>query len=208
MKTIPWIATLAVVAVVATAGPAPGAMMAYVYTGQINWVYDPGGVLDGSLVHGTPFSGSYTFESNMTDDLPEDPEQGLYTTPAPPSSIMTTTLGNYTFTGPSSEISVRDTLKDDLKLYSYDFSAGNLTISTMLVYLFDYDGTALTSDAIPLSNETLAGFAGGTFYIAGSVGDRAFDLSGALTSYAVVPEPATLVLFLSGMLPFRSRFRH
>jgi hypothetical protein len=116
MKTNPWFAPLVLGAVVAGAGPAPGAMMAYIYTGQITWVRDSDVVLDGSIARETPFSGSYTFESNMTDDLPADPTKGLYTTPAPPTSIMTTALGNYTCTGPSSEISVGDLLKDELKL--------------------------------------------------------------------------------------------
>jgi len=169
------------------------------FSGTINSIGDPDGLLDGSIVVGSPFAGTFTFESTMTDDLPGDAHRGLYTSPAPPSSIMSVSVGDYHFIGPSRELHVENWDKDSLVMRSYDFASEGFAITNMRVFFLDLQGTAMASDALPLAPPALAPFEVRDFSISGNAGGTPrFSFGGNVT--VLTPEPVSLTPFALGAL--------
>jgi len=176
------------------------------FSGTITNINDRHGLLDGSITKGTPLSGTYTFESTMTDNLPSDLVRGLYTTPAPLTSVMIATLGNYVFTGPSTEVFVEDLGKDLIQLTSRDFQSCGFHIDSMMVAMFDTDGTAFSGDSLPLIPPTLGDFASVTLLLQGTIpSGESFNLSGDIT--VLVPEPASLLIIAMTLLTVCNRRR-
>ena len=135
----------------------------------------------------------------MTHDFPEDPTYGRYTTPAPPSSIMTTTLGNYTFLGSSDGIIVQNDLKDFFGMGSYGFGSEGFEIYQMVVQMNDQDGTAFATDALPLIPPDLGDFGQPHFGLSGGLtGSPGFIINGSITS--LTPEPTSIGMFALGAL--------
>lgn len=177
------------------------------FSGTIMGVGDASGLLDGSIVVGGAFWGSYTFESIMTDDLPADPHYGLYTSPVPPSSTMIVTVGNYAFAGPSNRISVVnwDGPKDSFIMGSHDFQSEGLLITDMVVALQDWEGTVLASDALPTAPPALALMEWHAMSIQGHAGSVEFSLGGVIS--VLTPEPSSVALLGVGGLVFLARRR-
>jgi len=187
--------TVAFVAGVLATGvsPAHAYPVTFRFSGTIDGIGDPDGLLDGTIVVGTPFAGSYTFESTMTDDLPGDAHHGLYTSPAPPMSLMSVSVGDYDFIGPSHEVLVENSDKDSLLMRSYDFASEGFAITNMRVFFLDLEGTAMASDALPLAPPALAPFEVRDFSISGNAGGTPrFSFGGNVT--VLTPEPASIAL--------------
>ena len=199
------IASRYVVLVVLTVTPlASGVPITFYYSGLVTRVDDPHGLLDGSIVAGVPFSGSYTFESTMVDEEPNDPTYGWYRLPAPPSSAMVTSIGNYTFVGPSYEMTVDNNLpggKDWFGMRTGEFQSEGFAIGGMFISVTNMDGTAFASDALPLTPPPLERFVypelglwGGTATIG------TFGVFGSLSSLTPEPQTTGLLGLTSGWL--------
>ena len=134
------------------AGTASATPITWTFSGTITGVDDLEHRLDGSVVLGTPFRGSYTFESTMADDLPNDPTVGMYTHPAPATSIMVLDVGSYHIVGKSSGIRVENSTKDLLGMGSDELVEDpiGLGLGYMGAGCRDISGAVFSSDSLPL----------------------------------------------------------
>jgi len=189
--------------------PANAYPVTFEFSGTINSIGDSHGLLDGSVVLGTPFAGSVTFESTMTDDLPDDPHQGVYTSAGTPSSIsMALTVGSYRFAGGGGDVLVQDfSDKDTLRVRTNDFASEGFFIAEMGVRFGDFDGTALASDALPMIPPVLALCEIRSLYLRGEeAGAPSFTLGGTVAT--LTPEPISIAALAIGglvLLPHRRR---
>lgn len=173
----------------------------FAFSGIIDRVSDYVDYFDGSIVAGGTYWGTYTFESSMVDDDPS-PMFGIYRLPAPPSSITIVHAGNYTFTGPTSGVYVENQVKD-----SYGMSSQWTEVSGLETFVhvslqdFDYPGTALNSDALPLLPPTLQDFEYRSFALRAELNDyRQYGFVGSVESLTLVPEPGSAGLLILGVL--------
>lgn len=78
------------------AGTAYAAPITFRFQGVVSGVTDPGGLLDGSVVKGTPVAGRYVFEPNVPDLYPESPVWATYDLPF--DNLLSFVIGNYSVT--------------------------------------------------------------------------------------------------------------
>jgi hypothetical protein len=205
----------AVVALVLGGAVPPGlaAPLTFDFTGTVTQVpvLDPSDPFGGTIHFQTPFTGSYTFEATTPDSL-ADPQTGVYSMAAAPFGL-TVTMGGHPFSaGDSLSIVVFDGPPDQYGVLAHG-AGGDLTIE---LFLEDPTGTALASDALPLTPPALADFAVREFHLAGLVDGNQVQIDGCLDSLspagqgppplggtscagARVPAPATLLLMAVGM---------
>jgi hypothetical protein len=198
---------------VAFAGGARAEPITFVFTGTVSTVDDRFGLLDRSVTVGTRFTGSYTFESTTPDSNP-DPTVGDYWHRVPGYGI-TVTLGNYTFrTNPADVEFLLEVVHrapppastgDNYLLRSYRNSplAPGLLVDHISWQLDDPTGTALSSDALPLTPPNLADWTSifGLTITGGDApppfGDQDYFIRGhvdSVSAITAVPEPGSLIL--------------
>jgi hypothetical protein len=198
----------------ALVAPAQGAPITFEFEAQVRFVIDNGNLLGGTIAAGDVFTGRFVFDSS-TPDSNGDPTVGDYPGVAPPSGISMT-VGGHTFeTDPNNLSNILEVVNRPTG-DSYLFrSRNNLPLSPTVILgsislqLDDLTGAAFSSDALPLTPPDLSlftqffgltvtgGIAGGT------EGDPSFIFRSELLSLReidtqVVPEPGTLLLFLTG----------
>lgn len=108
----------------------------------------------GLLTNDFTFSGSYTFDSNAVDQLPNDPQTGVYQSAGPGFGIQTTIGGvSYAVDGNIS-IAVANNFSGPVDQYTplTQSADGSLTLE---LFLQDSTATAFSSDALPVNNQTL-----------------------------------------------------
>jgi hypothetical protein len=213
-------------------GSASAATVTVVMTGQLTIVDDSNSVTDGSLSVGVPYTLTMVYDDS-SPDLENDPllaGLGNYLIPAADSSY-TITVGSYTFdSGNPLNISLLDGFyapsEDALIWYADGFaSTGPLdpgvtfgTFGYSNPSLYDYSGTALTSDRLTDANWNRAAYAADNqaFYHFVEVLDPStsvrdyVELIGSIDSISVVPEPAALPLVgsvLAALFGLRRRTR-
>jgi hypothetical protein len=152
-----WLFAAVVVSIVAAL---PATSVAYPITfefgGTIEWIVDETSVLGGMGV-GDRFSGTYTFDSSLTDSS-SDPTIGNYSSPA---SVMHVVVGAVDFvSGGRSWLTVRDQWHglDGLEMTAADFSAAGLHINHMGPLLSDTTGSVFSNDLLPLVPPSITGF--------------------------------------------------
>lgn len=180
--------------------------MAYEFTGVVDTVNDPSGLLDGSVQPGTAFSGRFTFDSSAEDSI-SSPLLGEYTGP---SFSMTLTVGSYSwFSGPGNgDVDIQnDAHGDGFSLGTEPFPVDVNIQVFMGCRLYERTGDVFLSDALPVDPFPLSSFQGG-FGVKGYdvLVPSLFDFGGQLSSFTIVPEP-TVVLLIAlalGILQRRS----
>jgi hypothetical protein len=195
----------------ALAGPALATPITVVFSGTIDIVDDPGGLTDGSIAVGVPFTGRATWDDAVTDTDPADPRSGKYKGSAPPWTLEIH-VGNYDI-APGAlgvEISVLDraapnpdpdvfSVAAQVASLSGPLSSPNVT-TVPLLQLESAGNTLLGSDAltaVPLSLATWD-FARIDVFLIG-VEDPVFAGFGGPIETFVVPEPATAVALGLGL---------
>lgn len=161
------------------------------YEGVVTNVNDDGSYLDGSIVVGTTFSGTYTFESTT----PIDPQSGDYAFPPSPEVVMTLDMGDYNLVEPLSSIRVTDGATDWYEVYSSRFMLAGLS-AIMTLEFIDYGGSLLTNNALPLSPPDI-GLADARWFML-DLGMKDVYVQGDVLS--ITPEPQTAGLLLLGGL--------
>ena len=198
------------------AAPCAAAPLTYSFTGSVTQAtFLPNDPFAGAIAIGTAFSGSYTFESTATDDIPF-PSNGSYTSFGVPYEF-TATIGGFTFaTSDVLNIGVGNGAADQ---YSVLACAGGPFCfgSTWSIFMEDVDGTALAGDALPIPAPLLAAFETAVFGFRGFVNDNFVDIAGQLETLTCsagcepvgtpVPEPGTLMLVASALAAMRLRKR-
>lgn len=168
------------------------------FSGTIDSVSDPGGLLQGSVIGGSAFSGTYTFDANAPDASPLDPTLGRYSTPA---SSLTTWVGAFALsaTAAECEISVSDKpYGDAYTVGAVSFQSAGLDISELNFHLGERTGNVFLADALPLAPPGLGSFTSRNFFLQGGPLASQFVVRGTVT--ALVPEPVALLLWLPGTL--------
>jgi hypothetical protein len=198
------------------AAPCVAAPITYSFTGSVTQAtFLPSDPFGGAIGIGTAFSGSYTFESTATDSNAVA-TNGSYIMMGMPY-VFTATIGGFTFaTSDALNINLANGATDQLSVLGCaggPFCFG----STWSLFLDDADGTALSSDALPIPAPLLSAFEVALFGFRGFVDDRFVDIVGQLDSLACsagcepvgtpVPEPGTMLLVGSALAALRLRRR-
>jgi hypothetical protein len=177
------------------------------FAGEITYVQDDDGVLDGAVSVGTPFSGLYTFESTTPDRAPASLEVGIYYA----ITDFSGQIGDFPFafsmgSKGSNRISVRNgapgASSDGYAAASTaDFAGQVVGVSITLV---DNTGRVFSDDSLPLFPPPLSRFDRREFEIRDGLEIARLQLLGEITS--LTPEPGTLVLLgLAAVLVGRRR---
>lgn len=187
---------LAALAVCTLAPKAPAGLVTWEFGGDITSVYDENDLLGGQVGVGTPFSGSFTFESTAAD-LASGPYTGDY----PALTDFVCHVGEFTLLdafGPGDGIIVGNgspTMPWDAYILHLEAQFIEQRVFIELG-LRDSTGAALSSDALPLHPLDLGAFDRTVFLVRSDEEIPLFILEGNVTS--LIPEPATLLLLGAG----------
>ncbi len=184
-------------------------VITFEFTGTVDEVVDPCDFFDPSVVAGTEFTGSYTFNSDVTDTN-LDPRYGsfIYSQLAPIGFSMSVSVGNETFE------SIGTSSISTINLPGYNFYQVYTDIDPPIFFHHAYIALILKggvdmlgSDSLPLippDIQKATYFHTITIDYANAFSDSYID--GTLSSLTVVPEPTTFGLFaIVGMLVRRRR---
>ena len=186
-----------------SAAAADAAPLTFAYTGTVTSVaaLDPENPFPTEPDFGTPFSGTFTFDSAAADAVPGDPATGVYASTGG-SFGLTLELGGLTFGYGGVTVSVTDGY-DSFGFggdeYLFGFAAGASTLISARIT--DFAGTMFSGDALPLTPPSLSGRFS-TFLFSDIVDGNQVELAGSLTSLtavATVPEPSTLLLLFAAL---------
>ena len=187
--------------------PVRAELITIAISGQVTGVSDPSGHFGGQISIGDPIAGTYTYDSSAIDTNP-DPAIGDYAWYATPAGISLT-IDSFNFrTDPSNVWSTMEVINNDwsgtdyygLRSYHNLFPLSNGTLSDSILWqLVDSTGTALSSDALPLTVPDLSKWSSSSLLIDSSRGGG-FLIGAHITSATLVPEPASVLLFAGGML--------
>ena len=167
-------------------------------SGQVTSVGDPSGHFGGQIHIDDTITGTYTYDSATLDSYPEDTTYAQYLNYSAMTGISLYVDGFNFGTNPNN-VEVGVTIRnDDFGEDRYTFGSNyNLPLpdGTSVQHLFwvlsDLTGTALSSDALPLTAPDLNKWSYNSLYIGR---DRDFGIFATVTSVVLVPEPATLIL--------------
>lgn len=198
------------------AAPCAAAPITFDFTGSVTQTtFAPNDPFAGAIAFGTAFSGSYTFESAATDNIPF-PSNGSYTTFGAPY-LFTVTIGAFTFsTSDVLNVSTGDGPTDQ---YSVLACAGGPFCfgSSASLFLEDLDGAVFAGDALPFPAPPLSAFEVALFTFRGFVDGNQVEILGQLDSLVCsagcdpvggpIPEPGSLILVGSALILGASRLR-
>lgn len=190
------------------------------FTGLVDSVGDEYNLLEGAVQTGNSISGFYIYNSDTPDSEPDNENLGFYEHWTSPFG-MTVTIGDLTFQTDSTNVDFAIGLYDNYNS-SADFCAvtslnnldldDGLSIDGLHWQLDDPNGTALSSDILPLTPPDLSKWQGNALSISGgmypfpSPGEKTlFGINGHVTDVWLVPEPATLLLLGLGGFLLRKR---
>jgi hypothetical protein len=198
------------------AAPCVAAPITFDFTGSVTQAtFDPNDPFAGGIGFGTAFSGSYTFESAATDNIPF-PSNGSYNSFGLPY-LFTVTIGSFTFsTSDALNVSTGDGPSDQ---YSVLACAGGPFCfgSSASLFLEDLDGAVFAGDALPYPAPPLSAFEVALFTFRGFVDGNQVEILGQLESLVCsagcdpvggpIPEPGTLILVGSALTFGAARLR-
>jgi hypothetical protein len=176
-----------------------------------------GSALPSTIYENVSFTGTYTYDNSATDSEP-DPMRGIYQYDSPYG--MSILVGGYEFKTDPDHVgqfkiqitnnSLVNGLHDyysvlsqyqNVSIPSVGFNIGYITWT-----LGNSSGTALSSDALPVTAPMLANWDYNRFEIFGSgSGLGGLTIEGIVTQATLIPEPVTGILMAMGMLFFRRR---
>lgn len=148
---------LLILALTMWSGLAYAAPVTYYFGGTLNSVFSE---LAPHFSVGSPFSGSFTFDSNSPDSDP-DPLRGVYS----PGPAFSANINGISFSATGS--TAGSVQVDNISFYGSRFSANaaisgpalnNYMASSIFLDLIDVDVTAFVNDALPLGGLNLGDF--------------------------------------------------
>jgi len=188
------------------AGRAIAVPMAYQFAGVIDSVWDPAGLLGGSVSPGTEFSGVFTFDSDA-EDSNFYPDLGEFTGPA---FSMAAGIGpNSWFSEEGNgRVNVHNSVIDILAMGTEYFSVDGGLHVRLGATLSDTSGVALSSDALPIEAPfPFSAFDATSFWVKGHADADSMELVGDFLTFRVVPEPSSvlIIVFALGLMQWRHR---
>jgi hypothetical protein len=189
--------------------PVRAELITIAISGQVTGVSDEHGHFGGQIHVGDTITGTYTYDSATLDSYPEDLTYAKYLNYSAPTGISLYVDGFNFGTNPNN-VEVGITIRnDDFGEDRYTFGSNhNLSLpdGTSVQHLFweldDPTGTALSSDALPLTAPDLSRWSSNVLSIST---DRDFSINAVVTS--AIPEPATLFLTVLGLIVVR-KYNH
>jgi parallel beta-helix repeat protein len=201
---------------VAWAAPSAAAPVTFNFTGSVTQAsFDPDDPFSGSIDFGTTFNGSYTFDAAATDAIAAA-YGGSYAASGAPYGF-TLNIGGHTFSI-ADYLSVNVTNSIGSDFYAALACAGGPSCvgDAIELYMQDVSGTAINSDALPLTPPLLSAFGIAGFGLNLLIDGNTVQVAGQLASLTcsagcggpveTVPEPATLLL-VTPALAFLARRR-
>jgi hypothetical protein len=176
-------------------------------SGHVTAVDDQYGHLENKIDVNDTFTGAYTYDSAIADSYPEDFSYGQFWNYVAPTGVSLS-IGELNFRTDPDNVEFAVTINNNhLGEDSYSiWSAQNLSLSNGTLvqsiswYINDATGTALSSDALPLTAPDLSKWSSNVLRI---FHDRDFEISAIVTSAVLIPEPATLFLMMLGITVIR-----
>ncbi|MCB9849789.1 MAG: hypothetical protein H6817_03710 [Phycisphaerales bacterium] len=187
----------AILILTAITTPAAGTVLTIEFDGVIDFVEDTLPFSD-TIGIGTPFEGSYSYDSDTPDNFPNDPTAGGYSFP---NSSMSFKIGDLAFSTPDLRMTIWDISLFDVYEVSNSspFSAHGVDWGLARITLRDDTGTALASDALPVNAPDLEDFDFARALLLRRIDQRESSIKGTVTSIRLVPEPGTLTFLATGL---------
>jgi hypothetical protein len=201
-----WVAGLIVLL---AGGVAHGALVTIGITGNVTFVADPAGVLDGQINAGYIITGSYMYDSSTTDTNPSS-AIGDYQFNTSPFGISLNIGGLLFASNPADvdfliKVSNDYNSKDSFLLSSANNLplpiGGGVTVAPIRWQLEDDTGTALNNDALPLTAPMLEDWQSvNALSITCRSSAGGARIEGTITDAYLIPEPASAVVLSLGSL--------
>jgi hypothetical protein len=182
-------------------GAADAMPITFAYTGTITQVaaLDPANPFPIEPAFGSPFSGSFTFDSTALDLVPADTTTGSYSSFGSPYELRVN-IGGLELAYGGVSIAITRGYSSigfgfDEYLFSF-FDGGNPTpaISARLTF----PGGTFATDALPLTPMSLTTLYDSAFLFSDIIDGNQVELGGQIDSLTPVPEPATVSLVVAG----------
>jgi len=171
----------------------------FAYQGTVTSVaaLDPSNPFPVEPAFGTPFSGTFTFDSSAADGIPADASTGSYTSSGAPYNL-TLSLGGLNFVFDAVNIGVTNGYSEfgfGSDEYLFGSTEADATFSAGLV---DFTGALFSTDAQPLIAFPLTGLFSRVLFT-DIIDDNQVEIAGEITSLTTVPEPTTILLMGAGV---------
>jgi len=195
-------------------GAASAVPIVYGFSGNISSVTDADNFLDGSVIVGGAFSGSFSYDSSEPDVIFDSDQYSCGGCSGTVSSSATT--GNYLFQGiptGTADLLNRPIGGTDVLAFLIPYASdpfidlGATPGRAIFLRFFDDSGTVFSSDTLPSSID-LNDFSSSTITLPGDIGlAPGFSVVGNISSLELtsvpVPEPTALVLMALGLAALR-----
>src|SRR3954471_20458305 len=194
----------------ALAIPSSATTIKFAFAGYVTDVsaLDPNSPFPQPVEFGTPFSGTYTFDSGSPDLIPGDPQTGTYSSSGGVFG-MTLSLAGVDLAYGGVFVSVGNDYPGPQDQYFASYfenpTPDKPTGVELSVRLLDFTGLALSNDGLPLDAPNLAAFQFNTLFFTDSfleadgVTIDQVELGGQITSLTTVPEPSSAFLLFTGL---------
>jgi hypothetical protein len=172
----------------------------FAFSGQVTSIVDNSHVLAGDVLISDTFTGTYTYESTLSD-LSSSPVVGEYRSA---NSVMHVLVGAFNlWSGTDNSVWVENgspgSSSDSLDFGSSNFDSAGLQVTGMRVILYDFSAGMLLDDSLPLAPPPMSSIGLSRFQIEGYRGAAdhvGFAING--TAYTLTPEPGAIGLFAIG----------
>jgi hypothetical protein len=200
--------------------PAQAYLIKIGLTGQVDYVDDPYNLLENGVHQNDLITGFYLYDSATPNSEPSV-EFGIYKHTSTPYG-MSLTIRSLIFQTNPTNVDFVISLTNNYSGGSWDSygvtSYNNLTldngvsIDRLHWQLDDYSGTALSSDALPITPPDLSQWQSNLLSVRGGMypfppdGTKTlFGINGHVTSVYLVPEPTSFILLATGALLLKRR---
>lgn len=209
---------LSVVVLAALVPATHGQLIEIGLTAEVYGVEDFNNLLDGLIQAGDTITGSYTYDSEAVDTMPNDPSTGNYEFVGLEFGIslaingleFRTTPYGYYGVGIGNDLPRNnpDVTRDIYTVGSYDnkLLSNGTPVDQIYWQLTTYSGLAIADISLPTQAPNLSDWTNGLI-ISGSIPDtkQRYSIGAEVTSAWLIPEPATLILLGLGSLLIRKR---
>lgn len=195
---------LQVVVVLLAGCAAQATLLTFKFDGTVSSVYDPKEVLQQTVRVDSPFSGTYSFDSTVSDTV-SNPNSGSYAT-LPPFSVSLGSLSLISSNPGYINIADNHSGADKYTVGNSGFTYGGYRIVECFIQFVDPSMQAFSSDDLPLSPPNLSLFGSHVFSIQGNSIDSqsgSFLVQGTVT--AITPEPSSLLFGVALVAMLASR---